>query len=106
MDEPMYRVWMPHEATTRGMAEVPGRWVAEEVWPSPRIAPATYFMTGYGLDVQMSTATRAPKQLKPLQTVGITAPVRYFRSDRLNTGLPTDQRIDDARSLATTRPRW
>ncbi len=98
MNEPMYRVWMAHEATMRGMAEVPGRWVAEEVWPSPRIKPATYFLTGDGLDTRRSAA-HAPRQLKPLQTVGITAPVRYFRSDRLNTGLPTDQRIDDARSL-------
>jgi predicted acyl esterase len=95
----MYRVWMQHEATTRGMEEVPGRWVAEEAWPSPRITPSTYFFTGDGLDTRMS-ATHASKRLKPLQTVGITAPVCYFRSDRLNTGLPTDQRIDDARSLS------
>ena len=102
MDEPLYRVWMPDEATTRGMQEVPGRWVAEEAWPSPRITPTTYFLTGGSLDTRMSV--HPPRRLKPLQTVGITAPVRYFRSDRLDTGLPTDQRIDDARSLSYDSP--
>jgi hypothetical protein len=103
MVEPMYRVWMAHEATMRGMQEVPGRWVAEATWPSPRIEPKTYFFTGDGLDTRTSPA-HAPKRLEPLQTVGITAPVRYFRSDRLDTGLPTDQRIDDARSLSYDSP--
>ncbi len=38
MDEPMLRVWM-QEATPPApwMDELPGRWVAEETWPSPRI---------------------------------------------------------------------
>ena len=40
MDEPMLRVWM-QEATAPvpWMDEVPGRWVAEDAWPSPRVEP-------------------------------------------------------------------
>ena len=40
MDEPMLRVWM-QEATppVPWMDELPGRWVAEPTWPSPRIQP-------------------------------------------------------------------
>ena len=38
MDEPMYRVWMQEHVPPRGeYTERPGRWVAEQSWPSPRI---------------------------------------------------------------------
>jgi putative CocE/NonD family hydrolase len=38
MDEPMLRTWMQDWAPPQPwMDEVPGRWVAEDVWPSPRI---------------------------------------------------------------------
>src|SRR5262249_12639791 len=40
MDEPRYRVWM-QDAIPRaaGRDEQPGRWVAEQRWPSPNIQP-------------------------------------------------------------------
>lgn len=97
MDEPMYRVWMQHEATMRGMKDIPGRWVAEETWPSPRIEPRTYHLTRDGLD--MAGGVPAVRTLKPLQTVGQTAPARYYRSAGMDISLPTDQRVDDARSM-------
>ena len=38
MDEPMLRVWMQDSATpVPWMDEVPGRWVAEDEWPSSRL---------------------------------------------------------------------
>jgi len=38
MDEPLYRVWMQESVPPAPhYAERPGRWVAEESWPSPRI---------------------------------------------------------------------
>ena len=38
MDEPVYRVWMQDSvAPLPQYADRPGRWVAEESWPSPRI---------------------------------------------------------------------
>ena len=45
MTEPMFRFYMP----SRKAAEVfpqdtPGRWVAEDVWPSPRISPLVYHL--------------------------------------------------------------
>ncbi|WP_019170219.1 CocE/NonD family hydrolase [Pseudaminobacter salicylatoxidans] len=97
MDEPMYRVWMQHEATMRGMREIPGRWVAEDIWPSPRIQPLKYHLTGEGLDTRGGMPSI--RQLKPLQTVGTTAPARYYRSAGMDISLPTDQRVDDARSM-------
>jgi len=38
MEEPRYRVWMPEPmAHTPGRDTQPGRWVAEDTWPSPRV---------------------------------------------------------------------
>jgi putative CocE/NonD family hydrolase len=97
MDEPMFRVWMQHTATMRGMNDVPGHWVAEETWPSPAIAPLTYHLTDEALSPR--EALGFERCLAPIQTVGVTAPARYYRTDRLDITLPGDQRIDDVRSL-------
>jgi putative CocE/NonD family hydrolase len=94
MDEPMYRVWMQDAPALPGDAAVPGRWVAEETWPSPRISDVTLFVTGAGLaDAEL---TEVEHVLEPAQTVGFTAPRWYpIGLDEL----PADQRPDDARSL-------
>ena len=95
MAEPMYRVWMQQEPMMRGIHQTPGRWVAEESWPSPRVRPRKLYLAGDRLESNAGTETA--RVLKPLQTVGITAP-RWAPSD-INTEVPTDQRVDDARSL-------
>ena len=97
MQEPMYRVWMQHEAAMRGMREIPGHWVAEEAWPSPCTKHLNYHLVGGTLDEHC--AAEGVRTLTPMQTVGVTAPARYYRDLGLDIGLPTDQRIDDARSL-------
>ena len=94
MNEPMYRVWMQETPAMRGMQSVPGRWVAEETWPSARIKPKRYYLTGLGL--AQRAGAEVIRILKPLQTVGITAP---RRTPTMDADLPTDQRLDDARSL-------
>jgi len=95
MSEPMYRVWMQAAPAMRGMHSVPGRWVTEVTWPSARIKPTTYYLTSLGLERQ--AGPEAIRTLKPLQTVGMTAPRRTpFDMD---TDLPADQRMDDVRSL-------
>lgn len=95
MNEPMYRVWMQNGQATQGMHEVAGRWVAEETWPSPRIKPTRYYLTDSGIDAH--SGVDAAKVLKPLQTVGVTAP--RWLPENLAVELQSDQRIDDARSL-------
>ncbi|MER9370656.1 CocE/NonD family hydrolase, partial [Mesorhizobium sp. M0518] len=100
MAEPMYRVWMQQEPSVRGICqipdrwEIPGRWVGEETWPSPRIKPRKFYLTKDGLENDAGAETA--RVLKPLQTVGTTAPGWWLRSAE---EAPTDQRIDDARSL-------
>ncbi|MER9363214.1 CocE/NonD family hydrolase [Mesorhizobium sp. M0500] len=94
MAEPMYRVWMQQEPMMRGVHEIPGRWVAEESWPSPRITPRKLYLTKDGLG--SNAGAEVAHDLKPLQTVGITAPRWHAYID---PEVPTDQRVDDARSL-------
>jgi putative CocE/NonD family hydrolase len=95
MDEPMYRVWMQNEEATLGKREVTGRWVAEDIWPSPRIKASKYYLTAAGVEVR--AGVDVAKVLKPRQTVGMTAP--HWLAFNPDTEAPTDQRIDDARSL-------
>lgn len=94
MREPMYRAWMPSEVTVHNTTTVPGRWVAEESWPSARIKSVGYFLNEEGLGT--AATRRTALKLQPIQTVGITAPYWFAK---LPADLPTDQRIDDARSL-------
>ncbi|RUU45168.1 CocE/NonD family hydrolase [Mesorhizobium sp. M6A.T.Ce.TU.002.03.1.1] len=100
MDEPMYRVWMQQEPAMRGIHqtsggwEIPGRWVAEDSWPSSRISPRKFYLTKDGLANNAGAET--VHVLNPLQTVGITAPGWWLRSPE---EAPMDQQVDDARSL-------
>jgi uncharacterized protein len=94
MNEPMYRVWMQQEPPFSGATNVPGRWVAEPCVPSPRVEISRFYLTPAGL--QRQPGGPAVMVLDPLQTVGATAPYYYITSA---VDLPSDQRIDDARSL-------
>ncbi|RWI31421.1 MAG: CocE/NonD family hydrolase [Mesorhizobium sp.] len=95
MAEPMYRAWMQQEPTMRGVHQSPGWWVAEESWPSPRITPRKLYLTQDGLGSNAGAET--DHILQPLQTVGVTSP-RWSARD-IDIEAPTDQRVDDARSL-------
>jgi hypothetical protein len=95
MKEPMYRAWMQHEPAMRGMKNVPGRWVAEDIWPSARIKPSAHYLTALGLGA--APAGEAVRTLASPQTVGVTAPLWW--EVNITTDLPGDQRMDDGRSL-------
>jgi predicted acyl esterase len=46
MEEPLLRAWIQQPvAPATSYAMRPGRWVAEEAWPSPRIAPRRFWLT-------------------------------------------------------------
>jgi hypothetical protein len=103
MEEPMLRVWMQDEPVRPGITEVPGRWVAESAWPSPRIREREFFLTGADrLDAQ--PAPERVVMLAPLQTVGVAGgnwcPSGAGAAEDLHIEVALDQRVDDARSLA------
>ena len=63
MDGPMLRFWLQDSVPPRGAYDVrPGRWAAEDTWPSPRIARTTAYLTADGLRPTPGTATRFPLQ--------------------------------------------
>ena len=96
MKEPMLRVWMPEPVPpAASYAERPGRWVAEEQWPSPRIKPRRLALNPGKLAARAGKETPLP--LASPQTVGLSAGEigRYGHGAEF----ATDQRADDGGSL-------
>ncbi len=95
-EEPMLRVWMQESVAPEPQyAERPGRWVAEDRWPSPRIADRTLYLTSHGL----ADAPGEPeaRRLASPQTCGLRGGEWCaFGSDG---EMPRDQRPDDGFSL-------
>jgi putative CocE/NonD family hydrolase len=96
MDEPMLRVWLQDSVPPRPYYAVrPGRWAAEDSWPSPRIATQTLFLNGKALDTEPGEP--GALTIQGLQATGLDGG-RFFpfgnRSD-----LPPDQRAEDGASL-------
>jgi hypothetical protein len=96
MREPMLRVWMQDSAPPNSSyRERSGRWVAEEQWPSLRIALTRYWLN----HDQLSSSNRVKSLLsiRSAQTTGMTA------GEWCPFGAPgelaQDQRSDDGYSL-------
>jgi uncharacterized protein len=101
MDEPMLRAWMTESVRPQSHHDtLPGRWVAEPSWPSPRITPRRFFLIDAGLrDEEADLTARA---LSSPQTVGKCAGdwVPFGRGhDQAG-----DQQDDDRRSLIFETP--
>ncbi len=97
MAEPMYRVWMQESLPPRAYyATRPGRWVAEATWPSPRIAWHPLYLNEGRLDDREQPESNV--SLRSPQTIGMAG------GDWCGFGeegeMSTDQRDEDARSLA------
>jgi putative CocE/NonD family hydrolase len=94
MDEPLLRVWMQEGLPPRTCYDSrPGRWVAEEHWPSPRIAARALPLGAGG---RFDGAAGQRTICSPLW-VGLTAgEIGRYGGD---ADWPADQRIDDAGSL-------
>lgn len=96
MDEPLLRVWMQESVSPEPQyAEWPGRWIAEDVWPSDRIVPLRLALNPGCLD----ETPEAPKTLSfsSPQTIGVRSGEWCgFGSDG---EMPRDQRSDDGGSL-------
>lgn len=102
MDEPILRAWMQEHVPPEPFYEQrPGRWVAEQVWPSPRIEWRRWHLSG------SSELTDTPRQAATLsicspQTTGLAG------GDWCGFGndgeAPLDQRGDDGRSLVFDTP--
>lgn len=99
MDEPVLRVWMQESLPPRPQYEVrPGRWVAEDSWPSRRIRTRVYHLDWGHLADQPGEDDAA--LFSSPATLGVRAGEWCgFGSDG---EAPRDQRADDGGSLVFT----
>ncbi|MGW7645329.1 CocE/NonD family hydrolase [Streptomyces bobili] len=91
LSDPLLRAYVPgsHLPVTE-YGVLPGRWIGEPAWPSPRVRVATYALQG------------APDLVRsPLHT-GVDAGRLLPRGG--DAGLPPDQREEDARSVCFDFP--
>ena len=94
MQEPMLRAYMTYKADPEAYpAEVPGRWVAEQTWPSPGIAPKSLYFDARS---RLAPHAGSHEQVRYVgdKIVGVTKPQWVY-------GRPTEfeQSIDDRNSL-------
>ncbi len=102
MDEPPLRVWM-QDTVSPLVSERPGRWVAEDKWPSPDIKSLELCITSYGLETQpnRNNRDRCMEIQSPL-SVGLFGGKWCSYSE--STDLPWDQREEDGGALVFETP--
>ena len=98
MDEPMYRAWMQDGVTPAPFYDTrPGRWVAEESSPSPRIRPRRWILDEARLAPDGTNVEERALPISSPLTVGLAA--GSWISFGARGDQPGDQRIDDGGSL-------
>lgn len=104
MDEPMLRAWMQDSVSPKpSYQDRPGRWVAEDAWPSPSIKERTFQL--YRHTITDSPDTHPPESDLELQSplsVGMFA--GKWASYAATPDLPFDQREEDGGSLVYETP--
>ena len=104
MDEPLLTVWVQESRPPDPyLATIPGYWRAETEWPVARAQQRTWFL-GDGARLQpdcpLETAQNQSTEWNGPLTVGTAAP--FWCTGFRPSGMPRDQRRDDACSLAFT----
>ncbi len=96
MDEPPMRAWMEDYVPPAPLYEYrPGRWVAEDEWPSPRIQCERWYLNVLALSPEPQAGDRL--RLSSPETTGLAGGDWYgFGSEG---EMAIDQREDDGKSL-------
>jgi putative CocE/NonD family hydrolase len=94
MEGPMLRAYMPDQTAAQTAPNpLPGRWVGEATWPSPRIAPRTFHFGGGAL-----RDTPAPAETVRLPGEALVGLGKVEWVPFAPTELPREQSPDDDRS--------
>ncbi len=101
MDEPKLRIWMQESVPPRTFYdERPGRWIAEDAWPSATITPRRYHLNPGALDTKAKREQAMSHRSE--QIAGAIhadwCPYGY------EAEMPSDQREEDGRSLSFDTP--
>ncbi len=95
MDEPMLRVWM--QDTYSPVSEKrPGRWVAEDSWPSPNVSEKVFHIAPGDLLAEPNPSKEKDLTIQSPLSVGLFA--GKWCSYSAHTDLPSDQREEDGGS--------
>ena len=101
MDEPTFRFWIQEAVPPAPMYEErPGRWGAEESWPSPTIEPATHWLGNRTL--RGAPAEETDLSIRGSQYAGAEAGVWCPYGDAVD--FPPDQRREDGLCLTFDAP--
>jgi putative CocE/NonD family hydrolase len=101
MNEPMLRAYMPYTTPWEVYPkDIPGRWVAESVWPPRRNAPAVWHLNASG---KLSGQPGKPEAVHYVgdKIVGLDKP-QWLPFPP--AGMPGEQSSDDAKSLVFDSP--
>ncbi|RDD61549.1 CocE/NonD family hydrolase [Ferruginivarius sediminum] len=105
MDEPMLRVWMQDSVPPSARYDIrPGRWVAEDVWPSPKIEPTDYKLT-YGHELVPGDQDVYAEALDIQSPLFVGLYSGKWCSYNAPPDLPHDQRDEDGGALIFQTPR-
>ena len=100
--EPMLRAWIEDWTAPVGTrTESPGRWVAEDSWPSANIVPKSWYLNP---DQCLSSGAGAARDLKIRSPLHVGQACGEWMGAGCPGEHPTDQRIDDALSLSFDTP--
>ena len=96
MNEPMFRAYMPYSTPWEVYPQnVPGRWVAEPVWPAPRTATAAWHLNPSGKLERQAASPQAVKYVAD-KIVGLNK-LQWLPFPP--SGMPSEQSEDDSKSL-------
>jgi hypothetical protein len=96
LGDPLYRAYMQESVPPRPYyKERPGRWIAEDRWPSPRIRPQVLKLNPGRLDKR--AAPSAKLRLSSPENTGVAS--GEYCPIWLGPEAPIDQRLDDGGSL-------
>lgn len=99
MDEPMLRVWMQDSISPSASYENrPGRWVAENQWPSPGIEDRAYVLRGHHLE-QDEDVEEPQNEISVKSPLSVGMFAGKWASYAAVPDLPFDQREEDGGAL-------
>jgi putative CocE/NonD family hydrolase len=94
--EPPLRIWMQDSVRPAARyATLPGRWIGERAWPSPRIAPRRYVL--HPARLAPEGGPEVALMLRSPETLGLYA--GRWCPYQLTPDLPLDQRLEDGGAL-------
>ncbi len=100
-DEPMLRLWM-QDSVSPLIPKGPGRWIAENSWPSKNIEQRTFLLSPGRIHLHKTNIKNEITTIKSPLSVGLFAGKWYSYSE--STDLPHDQNEEDGGALVFDTP--